>query len=245
MATTTIDAERMIAADAESQGILSIFQNRRYSPDFVTVRDVLQSGMLGRTVLIHMTASGFGRRWDWQTLREYGGGSLNNNAVHALDQALLLIGDGVPEVFCHMEQTLTLGDAEDHVKLILKTDGAPMIDLEVSSACVYPRQRWHIVATRGGLEGSGSSLRWKYLEVADLPTRRVDRLPTPDRSYNHEEYGWIEQTWDRDDFPGQGEIGYYIDLFEAIRRGAPLAVTPDSVRRVIQVLEECHRQAGI
>ena len=245
MATNTTDADRMIAAEASNQGILSIFQNRRYSPDFITVRSVLNSGVLGRTVLIHMTGSGFGRRWDWQTLREYGGGSLNNTAVHSLDQALLLMGEGTPEVYCHLERTLTLGDAEDHVKLVLRMAGAPMVDLEVSSACAYSRDAWHIMGTRGGLVGSSSSLRWKHIDATSLLDRSLDRRPTRDRSYNHEEYEWLETKWQHDEYAGPGELGYYLDLYESIRNGASLAVTTSSVRRAIWVLEECHRQAGL
>jgi len=245
MAISTEEADRMITADNASPGILSVFQNRRYSPDFVTVRNVLNSGVLGRTVLIHMTGSGFGRRWDWQTLREFGGGSLNNTAVHSLDQALLLMGEGTPDICCHLERTLTVGNAEDHVKLVLRMQGAPMVDLEVSSACAYSRDAWHIMGTSGGLVGSSSSLRWKHVDMASLPERSLDRQPTPDRSYNHEEYEWSETVWQRDEYTGPGELGYYEDLYESIRKGAPVAVTPQSVRRVIWVLEECHRQAGI
>jgi predicted dehydrogenase len=245
MATSTADADQMIAADAASASSLAIFQNRRYSPDFLTVRGVLDSGVLGRIVLIHMTGSGFSRRWDWQTLREYGGGSLFNTAVHSLDQALLLMGEGTPDVYCQMERTLTIGDAEDHVKLLLRMDGAPMVDLEVSSACAFGRDSWHIMGTRGGLVGSASSLQWKHINPADLPQRAVDRRPTPDRSYNREEYKWHETQWRREDYEGPGELGYYIDLYESIRAGSPLPVTAASVRRVVWVMEECHRQAGI
>ncbi len=245
MATSVADADRMIHAARETGGLLTIFQNRRYSPDFVTVQRVISSGVLGRVVLIHMTGSGFGRRWDWQTLKEYGGGSLNNNAVHALDQALVLMGPGTPNVFCHMERTLTLGDAEDHVKVVLSMAGAPMVDLEVSSACAYAREGWHVMGTQGGLTGDASRLEWKYVNPAELPVRTVDRRPTPDRSYNREDLTWTEEHWAAEDYDGPGQSGYYLDLFETIRSGAPLAVTAESVRRVVWVLEECHRLSPV
>jgi predicted dehydrogenase len=245
MATSVADADRMIATAHDCGRLLTVFQNRRYSPDFTVVRDVLQSGVLGRIVLIHMTGSGFGRRWDWQTLKEYGGGSLNNNAVHPLDQALILMGEGTPQIFCHMERALTLGDAEDHVKLILRMDGAPMIDIEVSSVSAYERESWHVMGTHGGLVGTSAQLRWRFIDPAALPARAVDRRPTPDRSYNREELAWAEHRWSLDSYDGPGEAGFYADLFKTIRCGAPLAVTPESVRRVIWVLEECHRKSPV
>jgi predicted dehydrogenase len=155
------------------------------------------------------------------------------------------MGEGTPDVYCQMERTLTIGDAEDHVKLLLRMDGAPMVDLEVSSACAFSRDSWHIMGTAGGLVGSASDLRWKYINPTDLPQRAVDRRPTPDRSYNREEFAWHEAEWRREDHDGPGELGYYIDLHEAIRGGTPVPVTAASVRRVVWVMEECHRQAGI
>ena len=245
MATSLADADRMIAA-AESTGrLLTIFQNRRYSPDFCRVREVIRSGVLGRIVLIHVRATGFGRRWDWQTLKRYGGGSLNNTGVHFLDQALQLIGASEPEIYCHLERTLTLGDAEDHVKLILKAENAPMIDLEISSVCAYPLETWHIMGTQGGLAGSAHSLRWKYIDPAALPPRSLDIRPTPDRSYNREELDWHEGSWDISEHPGPGYAVFYLDLYQTVRCGEPLVITPESVRRVVWVLEECHRLSPV
>ena len=245
VATSLADADRMIATADKTGQLLTIFQNRRYSPDFCQVREVLDSGVLGRIVLIHIAATGFGRRWDWQTLKRYGGGSLNNTGVHFLDQALLLFGPSEPEVYCHMERTLTLGDAEDHVKLVLKAEHAPMIDLEISSARAYPLETWHIMGTQGGLVGSTRSLRWKYIDPTALPPRSVDVRPTPDRSYNREELEWQEETWDVSEDSRPGQVGYYLDLHGTICHGAPLVVTPQSVRRVIWVLEECHRLSPV
>jgi len=245
MATSLADADRMIAAVRQADHLLSVFQNRRYDPDFLKVREIIDSGVLGRIVQINMSGCGFSRRWDWQTLKKYGGGSLNNTAVHYLDQAMQLFGNRQPEVFCHMERALTLGDAEDHVKVILHGEGAPLIDVEISSACAYPPETWRVSGTQGGLAGSTNNLRWKWFDPATLPPRSVDTRPTPDRSYNRETYEWQEDSWDRADYTGPGQNGYYLDIFETIRHGKPLSVTPQSVRRVMWVLEECHRQAPV
>lgn len=245
VAVSTADADQMIAAALETGKTLVPFHNRRYTPDFLKVREVIASGKLGRIVLIRIVGHGFGRRWDWQTLKEFGGGSLNNNGSHYLDMALQFLGDAEPEVFCHLERTLTSGDADDHCKIILRAAGAPMVDVEITSACAYPQDAWFIMGTRGGLTGSGSSLTWKYVDFDKLPPRPVDRNPTPDRSYNSEEYSWTEETWEPpgQDIPGAGGIAvlhFYEDLYETLRNGAPLVITAQSVRRLIALLEKCH-----
>ena len=73
----------------------------------------------------------------------------------------------------------------------------------------------------------------------------MDTRSTPDRSYNHETIPWKEESWDISEFKGPGETGYYLDLYETIRNGAPLKVTPESVRRQSVVLEKCHKMANL
>jgi len=241
MAMSLRDADRMIAAAEQSGRILAVFQNRRYDPDFVKVREVIDSGLLGRIVLIHLSETSFSRRWDWQTLQTYGGGTLNNTGPHHLDMALQLFGEAEPRVFCHLERTLTLGDAEDHVKIILSGPGAPMIDIEISSACAFPLPTWHILGTQGGLQGSKHHLHWKYVDPATLPPRTVDTHPTPNRSYDRDDPQWMEGSWGIIADTGPGHTGFYLDLYETIRHGAPLAITPESARRVVWLQETCHR----
>ena len=85
MATSLADADRMVKAASQSDCVLAPFHNRRYNPDFQKIQEIIASGVLGRIVLINITESKFSRRWDWQTLKRFGGGTLNNNAAHHLD----------------------------------------------------------------------------------------------------------------------------------------------------------------
>ena len=51
MALTTADADRMIAARDRSGRMLSVFHNRRWDWDYLTVKDVLEKGVIGRPLL--------------------------------------------------------------------------------------------------------------------------------------------------------------------------------------------------
>ncbi len=245
MATSLADADRMVAAAAGSDKVLSVFQQRRYNPDFIKVREVIDSGLLGRIVEIHITESRFSRRWDWQTLQKFGGGSLNNTGPHFLDQALQLFGPAQPEIFCDLKRTLTLGDADDHAKVVLKAANAPMIDVEISSCCAYPAETWNVMGTQGGLSGTTRQLHWKWIVPEELPPRTLDLAPTPDRSYNRDELTWHEDSWVMGNPLNESYANYYRDLFNTIRGDKPLVITPESVRRVIWLLEECHRLSPI
>jgi predicted dehydrogenase len=245
MAPSLAGADAMLDVADGAEPVLTIFQNRRYVPDFLKVCQVIASGVLGRIVQVTIAPCRFGRRWDWQTLRRYGGGTLNNTAVHFIDQAMILFGDGEPEVFCRMERALTLGDADDHVKLVLRGEGAPLIDVEVSSSAAYPPPLWRVWGTQGGLQGTATHLTWKTINPDALPPREVDPRPTPDRSYNREELAWTEHDWDVAEYDGPGQRGFYLDLYQTLRHGEPLAVTPASARRVISVLEACREQSPV
>jgi len=240
-ATDLRDVDRMIQTGRETGRLVTGSQDQRYAPDFLKVREVIESGKLGRIIQMRIAWHWFRRRWDWQTLKEFGGGSLNNDGSHVIDQALVLFGDVEPEVFCHMERTpLSFGDAEDHVKVILRAPGAPTIDMEFSNAVAYPQDTWHVMGTQGGLSGSHSQLRWKSIDPDVLPVRQLSREPTPDRSYNREELPWVEETCDLSkEGHRTNNRRLYHDLYGTLRQQAPLAITPESIRRQIAVLEKC------
>ena len=240
-ALSTQEADHVIAASKAAGRLLAPFQNLRYDPTFRQVQAVIDSGRLGRIVQVRMAAHNFTRRWDWQTLKRFGGGTLNNTGPHLIDQALQLFGEGEPEVFCQLDCTLTSGDADDHVKLALHGPGAPMIEVEITACCAYRQDNWLVMGTRGGLRGTSTELAWKWVDFDRLPDRPVETEPSPDRSYNREQLEWHEESWRRPE--GGRELTvhpFYEDLYRTLREGAPLAVTPESVRRQIAVLETCH-----
>jgi predicted dehydrogenase len=247
VATSSNEMNRLIAAAERSDRILAPFQNRRYEAMYRKICEVIASGKLGRIIEIRVSVHHFGRRWDWQTLREFGGGQLNNAGSHFLDELLPLFGDSEPRVFCRMDRALASGDAEDCVKVILYGDNAPLIDLEISSACAYPSELWLVTGTSGGLTSEGDSLRWKYVDFSKMPPRPVERIPEPNREYNAEQLNWTEETWTVPDGVTilQTHLRFYEDLYQTLRAGAPLVITAQSVARQIIVMERCRESADL
>jgi len=238
-ALSASEADTAISVSQETGRVLAPFQNRRYEPHFLKVQDIINSGVLGRIIQIRMAWHGFSRRWDWQTLQEFGGGLLNNNGAHLLDQALVLFGDHEPQPFVDLQQVLTSGDTEDHVKVILRAEGAPTIDIELTSASAYPQERWHIMGTSGGLHGTMDKLDWKWIDWSTMPERPVNRMRTQAREYNREELEWKTSSWSKpEDYPGE-YVMFYRDLYQTIKHGKALYITPASVRRQIAMLEKC------
>ncbi len=245
MAVSLKDADEMIKAASETGRTLSIFQNRRYALDFRKVMEVVSSGKLGRIVMVKMMWQGFARRWDWQTLKQFSGGELKNTCPHAIDQALQFFKGVEPDIFCHMEKTMTLGDAEDHVKIIFSAEGRPMVDLEVVKTCAYPGDNWVVMGTQGTLAGTFSRLRWKYFKPENMPERKVDINPTDGRSYNREEIPWQpEEEWSAGD-EEDPKILFYKDLYKTLRENAPLVIRPEDVRKQISVIQKCEQMSPV
>jgi len=239
MAMSVAEVDEMIAAAEKAGKILSINQNTRYHPDLQLIKQVIHSGVLGQIIEIRLADTSFGRRWDWQTLRSYGGGMLNNNGAHLIDWAVTCFEDPDPEIYCRMQTTpLFAGDAESHVKIVLNPKGGPLVDIELSHACAYRLPHCMLLATQGSLVSDRSLIQWKYFLPQDLPPMVLDTL-VANRQYNSEEIPWHEETRQIDPDPSWGARGIFKDLYLTLRERVPLAVTPASVRRQIAIIERC------
>ena len=251
---TTCDVDAMIAASKAAGKVLQPFQQRRYEADFQKVREVCQSGLLGRLTYIRIAWHGFNRRWDWQTLRAFGGGQLYNNGPHPVDHALELFGPTEPEVWCELRHSLASGDAEDEAQIILRGVDTPTIQIELRSTAAFADERWLVCGTAGGLRGNNQCLDWKWVDWSAMPERPVDERPTMNRTYNSEQLVWNEAHWNPTGTVDAGAgatpaeqpvIDLYTDLWRTIRENQPQVITPEVVRRRVAVLEACYRQRGI
>lgn len=249
LAPTVKDFRRMVAASKRAGRVLAPFQQSRYAAPFQQMLKVIDSGVLGRIVMVRISFNGFARRWDWQTLQEFRGGNLLNTGPHPMDQALCLMGWKMPEVTCLMDRANTFGDAEDHVKVLLRRKGAPTIDLEISSCDAYPVDTYRVYGTRGGLTGGAGGLKWRYFKPEEAPAQKLIRAPLPGPSYCREDLKWHEKSWEptkaqKDAFTFMSR-SFYDHIYKVLRDGAPLFITPEQVAVQAAVMEECHRQCPL
>lgn len=237
----------LIAASEQSGKLLAVFQQSRYSPAFVKIKEILASGVLGRIVRISLANNTFARRWDWQTLKRFNGGSLMNIGPHPLDQALQLFHpERMPKVMCTMDSANSFGDAEDYVHVILRGEDCPAVDVEVSSCHPYPTHNYQIQGTNGGLTGTFTRLNWKYFKSEEAPQQQLIEEPmfNPDGTPAScsEQLTWHEDSWAQGNFADTMGTAFYEMLYATLAQGQPLEVTPQQVRRQIAVMEQCYEQ---
>lgn len=95
-ATTAAEAEELVEIAKRNGKLLTVYHNRRHDGDFLTLRDLLRSGVLGRIVRLESRIDRFRpelRAGAWREDAGPGAGVLFDLAPHLIDQALLLFGD--------------------------------------------------------------------------------------------------------------------------------------------------------
>ncbi|MDP9203747.1 MAG: Gfo/Idh/MocA family oxidoreductase, partial [Gemmatimonadota bacterium] len=93
--TITIEEARHLAAVAkENDVVLSVFQNRRWDSDFLTVQDAIRRDLTGRLVLFESRIDRHRPevRDRWREIPGPGAGLLYDLGPHLIDQTLLLFG---------------------------------------------------------------------------------------------------------------------------------------------------------
>ncbi len=248
-ATTVADFDRIIAAMKKSGKIFYPFQNSRFYPHFVKAREIIASGVLGDIVSIRCNWSNFARRWDWQTLQSECAGGLYNTGPHPVDQAVVLFGEGYPQVFARMHCTHgdLGGDAENHATVMLYGPGKPDIEVVVSSVQAYSQgEQINICGSRGGLTGGIDGLKWKYFKPEEAPHHELWKPWSQDRQYCSENLSWYEESWS---FKNGKYVPFvaivhslYSNLYDVLVNGAEPAIKHEEVRKQIYVMEEAHKQ---
>jgi predicted dehydrogenase len=248
-ARTSDEVQNMIDQAVKFKREVMVFQNSRYSSYFRKIKEVIDSGCLGDLIQISMDFSRYERRWDWQTLQSYNGGNLYNSGPHPMDQAVVLYGEGYPNIKAFMNRANTYGDAEDYVKVVMWGENKPVIDLEVTSCQGYKPYTYNIQGSRGALNGSMTHIEWKYFIPEECEKQELkisfDKPGTDTPAYCSENIKWHEFSWDETD-PGNlfniMTAGYYEMMYGHLTESKKMMVTLEEVKKQISIIEECHRQ---
>ncbi|MEY4663027.1 MAG: hypothetical protein RLZZ239_1500, partial [Pseudomonadota bacterium] len=145
------EAQELIALAGQQDRLLSVFQNRRWDSDFMSVRAVLKRGTLGRVVHFESHFDRFRPvvPQRWRDSGEPGSGLWFDLGPHLLDQALQLFGP---------PQTLTLdwarqrdnSKADDWFHAVLHYDAMRVV-LHASALTAQVAPRFTVHGTQGSL----------------------------------------------------------------------------------------------
>lgn len=241
MALRTADADRMISARDRTGRMLSVFHNRRWDWDYLTVQSVLASGALGEPRLFESSVCRYSPPRTWRGQHASAGTILHDWGAHLVDQALHLGLGPCRRLTAWITPAPWPGvDAGGHGRIVLEFDAA-LFQAETSRICRLERPRWWIVGTQGGFSKHGIdpqelALRAGDLDAASEPEPHVGRLVIErDGATVEAAVPTRRGSWD----------GYYGNIAAHLLDGEPLAVTAEQARAVVSVLEAAEHSARV
>jgi predicted dehydrogenase len=148
---------------AESRGrMLSVFHNRRWDIDYLTVRSAIASGVLGKVFNVESRigqwASCVGPaakefRPGWRNEAGFGGGGLYDWGSHFLDQLWRLMLPARPlRVFAQLRGNVWTSDCDDLARVCVDFENGAVAMAEINTTTTAPLPRWHIDGTAGSIE---------------------------------------------------------------------------------------------
>ncbi len=233
MAAHVAEADDLMAAARAAGVALTVFHNRRWDSDFLTVADLIDRGLLGD---VRRFESRFERwrpeakpGWKRDTDRAAAGGILFDLGSHLIDQALALFGP-VANVTAELLPRYDATGVDDDTFVALEHTGGVRSHLWMSSVAPLPAPRLRVIGARAGYEKYGmdpqeDALRAGYSPAADWGHDPIDgRLGAGDAITAH-------ATCD-------GDYGaFYRGVRDALAGRAPMPVAPEAAREVLRVIE--------
>ncbi|MBX6314656.1 MAG: Gfo/Idh/MocA family oxidoreductase [Isosphaeraceae bacterium] len=239
MALSEAEADRMIAARDAAGKMLSVFHNRRWDWDFLTLKEVLARGSIGRPLLFESAVCRFAAPRTWRGRAEAAGTILHDWGAHLVDQALQLGLGPCRRLSAWLLPAPWPGvDSGGHGRIVLEFDDC-LFQAETSRVCRIDRPRWWVVGTTGGFVKDGLDPQEDALRAGDLdaasepPAHRAIVRSEADGSVVETTVETVRGSWD----------AYYANIADHLTAGAPLAVTAEDGREVVRLLDAAVRSA--
>jgi scyllo-inositol 2-dehydrogenase (NADP+) len=224
MCTNVAEADAMIAASKRNNVILSVFQNRRWDSDYLTVKKAMESGILGEIFLVESSVCWYERPSSWRREKKHGGGHIYDWGAHLIDQAVQMIDSEAETVFCDFQYRVWNTEVENHVKCLIRFKNRLLYEIDVGNVSQLSKPRWRVLGELGTLtkQEIGPGEKAKVRAGAHVGGVAVDM-----------EIESALAEW-RD---------YYVNISQVFNEGAELAVKPEEVREGIVLIEAAVKSA--
>lgn len=229
------ECDRMIIAARKAGKMLTVFQNRRWDGDFLTVRQLVREGRLGRVRWIEMAWQKFGAPTGWRGRAEMGGGRLYDLGAHLVDQLLLLFPQPVRSVYCRMSHDFEDTDVESHATIVVGFDGGATGICDLSSMAAISKPRFNVLGTEATFVKYGFDPQEEAAKAGD-----VDSAAEREADYGRLHNGRTETV-----VPTRNGRwrAFYENVVNVLTRGEELAVSLVEARRVVGVLDAARQAA--
>ncbi|OLF54672.1 Gfo/Idh/MocA family oxidoreductase [Pseudomonas chlororaphis] len=230
-------AQALIDAAARRQVPLSVYMNRRWDSDFLTLRKLIDAGALGR---VSRFESRVERYLPQAVGNASGGGFLRDLGSHLVDQALQLFGP-VARVYAELQYAEQAPTCDYGFFLALSHANGVVSHLSGSCLQNCPGPRLRVSGSAGcytveGLDGQEDAL------VAGLsPYSEGERWGVEE----HRRWGWFEQGEVRERVASErGDWPQFYKQWQAALHGqGPLPVSPAQALATTRILDAARLSA--
>jgi scyllo-inositol 2-dehydrogenase (NADP+) len=226
------EARQLIRLATQQRRLLSVYHNRRWDGDFLTVQALLKSQRLGRIVNIESRFDRFRPqvRQRWRESALAGSGLLYDIGPHLIDQALLLAGPP-HAVFAEFAWQREHTQSIDFFQLVLYYEH---LRIQLSAGCLVktPTPRFILHGTQGSYVKYGLDAQEAMLKNGTTPLSPGWGMDVNAGFLNLDS----EAAQEIDNQPGCYEA-YYHGIAQAIYHNTPPPVLPSAGLATIELIE--------
>lgn len=235
---------RQVIDEARRQNLLlTVYHNRRWDSELLTVKRLLAEQVLGEVFRFESRLERWRPEpkggWRERGAPEFGGGLLYDLGTHLIDQALHLFGP-VTHVYAELDRRRPGMEVDDDMFLALTHASGVRSHLTATSVSAQPLARMRVLGSRAA-----------YVKVhGDVQEAALRSGARPDRP------GWGEEPAEHWGLLGVGDAAtpvrsepgayqqFYAGVVAALRDGAPPPVDPEDAVAVLDIIEAAQQAAG-
>ncbi|OMJ20497.1 putative oxidoreductase YdgJ [Smittium culicis] len=237
---------------AENNVVLSVYHNRRYDSDFLTVSKLIRSNLLGNIVEVSSRFDRFRatkkspNAWR-ENANEEGSGILFDLGPHLIDQAICLFGMPSSLFATLSNQRLIQNGPDDYFQISLFYPNKNLtVNLAASMLAAIKPPRFHIFGS------NGSFIKFNLDPQEDQLKAGINPLTDPSFGVESpDNYGSIVTSATPENIRIDGKVAsergnyllYYANVRDAILGSAPLAVTAQQAAQTVLVIEKAFQSA--
>ena len=223
-ALRTDEVSRMLAASRAAGRLLTVYQSRRWDPDFVALRSAVRAGAIGEPFYMESFVGGFDHPCSyWHSHEPISGGTIFDWGSHYFDWILQLFGSRRVKAVAATAHKRVWHDVtnSDQVRVDLRFDDGAEAGFLQSDIAAALKPKWYLLGTEGAIQGDWAARAdgAPADSPAELTLRSRDGAATR-----------LVQ-------PAPDPHGFYRNLADHLLQGEPLAVPPIEARRNVAVME--------
>lgn len=237
---TSAEADELIQLAKEKNKVLSVFHNRRWDGDFMTLQAIIREGLLGEIKECEF-------RWDryhpnatnhnWREHAGKGTGVFYDLGVHLLDQAVQLFG-APKKIGAHIQNQRKGAVTHDYFDVTLLYENNLNVTLRSSPYVRMESPRYVLHGEKGSFIKFGIDPQEKALIAGESPAsnREWGRESKERWGVVYTTIGQLNVEGEIETIPG-GYQHYYQNIYDSIMGFSDLLVKPEEARFNIYLIE--------